>query len=172
VRDAPEALTVFCEAEWPRLVRTLSLITGDVEVARELAQETLVRVSRRWKRVETLDSPGAWANRVGINMARSHLRRRAAEKRAIERLPSRAGARWIADGVESTASVLAVREALATLSERHRTVLVARYWLDWSVRDTASALRCPEGTVKTLTRQAIEQLRATSLLEPEVSDVP
>lgn len=171
MREAPEALIAFCEIEWPRLVRTLALITGDVEVARELAQETLARVSRRWKRVERMDSPGAWANRVGVNLARSHLRRRRAEQRALDRVGNREDFRWSDDNVGRTAEALAVRAALAELSERHRTVLILRFWLDWSVRDTASALRCPEGTVKTLTRQAVEQLRATSLVRTEVSDV-
>ena len=40
-----------------------------------------------------------------------------------------------------------------------RTALVLRFFADLSVAETAAAMRCPEGTVKTLTRAAIASLR-------------
>lgn len=43
--------------------------------------------------------------------------------------------------------------------------IALRYFADLSVRDTAEATGCPEGTVKTLTRQAIEGLRSSGLAE-------
>ena len=74
----------FCSAEFPRLIGTLTLFCGDQGVAEELAQETLVRAYQHWKRVQRLDNPGAWANRVAINLATSYFRRKRAERRAHE----------------------------------------------------------------------------------------
>jgi DNA-directed RNA polymerase specialized sigma24 family protein len=72
---APTDLTEFCEAEWPRLVGSLSLYTGDADLAEELAQEAVARVCRHWRRVRTMDAPAAWLHRVARNLAHSHFRR-------------------------------------------------------------------------------------------------
>ena len=47
-------VATFCRREWPRLVGSLSLFTGDGDLAQELAQETLARVCRDWRTVSTL----------------------------------------------------------------------------------------------------------------------
>jgi RNA polymerase sigma factor (sigma-70 family) len=65
---------------------------------------------------------------------------------------------------DDTASALAVRHAVAQLPVRQRSALVLRYFADLSVAETADAMRCPEGTVKTLTRQAILALRDQGLV--------
>jgi RNA polymerase sigma-70 factor (ECF subfamily) len=45
------------------------------------------------------------------------------------------------------------------LPDRARQVLVLRYLADLPVVEVAALLDCPEGTVKTLARRAIQQLR-------------
>ena len=148
-------VSAFCRREWPRLVGSLSLFTGDSDLAEELAQETLARVCRDWRKVSTLDSPGAWAHRVALNLARSHFRHRAVARRHLNRLAAAAQI-----DAPDAATVIAVRHAVAMLPLRQRTALVLRYFADLSVAETAEAMRCPQGTVKTLTRQAILALRA------------
>ena len=69
-----DELAEFCHAEYRRLVGALSLYCRDRHVAEELAQDTLVRLIRDWSQVRRLDSPSAWAHRVAINLANSHLR--------------------------------------------------------------------------------------------------
>jgi RNA polymerase sigma factor (sigma-70 family) len=155
----PEDVSVFCHREWPRLVGSLSLFTGDADLAQELAQETLARVCRDWRKVSSLDAPGAWAHRVALNLARSHFRHRAVARRHDRRL----AAAPPFDEPDS-ATVIAVRVAVARLPPRQRTALVLRYFADLSVAETAETMRCPEGTVKTLTRQAILALRSTGLI--------
>ena len=83
---APPELERFCAAEFPRLVRMLDLLTGDVHVAEELAQEALVRTASHWGRVQQLDAPGAWARRVARNLATSRWRRVQAGRRADARI--------------------------------------------------------------------------------------
>jgi RNA polymerase sigma factor (sigma-70 family) len=154
-----DEVSAFCSREWPRLVGSLSLFTGDGDLAQELAQETLARVCRDWRKVSTLDAPGAWAHRVALNLARSHFRHRAVARRHRSRLV--AAAQF---DQPDTATVIAVRHAVALLPLRQRTALVLRYFADLSVAETAEAMRCPQGTVKTLTRQAILALRTTGLI--------
>jgi RNA polymerase sigma-70 factor (ECF subfamily) len=44
------------------------------------------------------------------------------------------------------------------LPVKYRTVVVARYLLDWSTQETAAALRIPEGTVKSRLTRALDRL--------------
>ena len=63
-----------------------------------------------------------------------------------------------------------IRGAVASLPRRQRTALILRYYVDLSVREVASVMECPEGTVKTLTDKAVESLRQ-SLSQPELKGV-
>jgi RNA polymerase sigma factor (sigma-70 family) len=159
--NVSDEVSAFCRREWPRLVGSLSLFTGDGDLAQELAQETLARVCRDWHKVSSLDAPGAWAHRVALNLARSHFRHRAVARRHTSRLVAAAEAR--ADEPDA-ATAVAVRAAVAELPLRQRTALVLRYFADLSVAETAETMRCPEGTVKTLTRSAILALRTAGLI--------
>lgn len=157
-----DELAEFCRTQHRTLVGALGLYSGDAAVAEELAQETLLRVCRSWEHVRTCDSPAAWTMRVALNLARSRFRRVATGWRAMATL----AARPVSDPAEPT-DVLAVRTAVRALPDRQRRALVLRYYADMSVRETATLLGCPEGTVKTLTRQAIASLRRAGL---EVDD--
>lgn len=152
-------------AEWlchdlqPRLIASLVLYCGDRDVAEEMASEAVVRVWERWPRLEGHPNPTAWAHRVAINLANSWFRRRAAEWRANRR-------HGLGDPVAHDPTVadrLAVRRAVASLPKRQRTALVLRYYAGLSARDTAEIIDCAPATVRSLTRRAIETLRATGL---------
>lgn len=144
----------------------LSLYCRDRHLAEELAQETLVRVIDNWGRVQQLGSPSAWAHRVAINLANSHLRRVLAERRATRRVSSRA---VTVHYDQDTPTALAVRAAVAGLPRRQRAVIVLRFFADLPVREVSSLLGYPEGTVKTLTAKALASLRASSL--PELQEI-
>ena len=162
--SAPERLAVFCREQHPRLVGLLSLYCGERLLAEELAQDTLLRVCRLWEQVSLAEDPVAWVTTVALNLARSQFRSRDAKRRALRRMS--AHARRVLDDADG-ATAVAVRAAVAGLPERERRVLVLRYYADWPVRDVATALDCPEGTVKRLTAQAIDRLRSAGL---EVTD--
>lgn len=150
------------------LLAPLTLYCGDRDVAEVLAQETLVRVCRDWKRVRMMAAPGAWAHRVGLNLADSWYTRRRAERRATERLSSRPDGRHDADATDA----IAVREAVANLPPRRRMALILRYYADLPVEQVATLMHCRPGTVKALTAQAVAQLRDRGgLADEEASDV-
>lgn len=158
----PPDLVAFCESEWPRLVGALSLYTGDRDLAEELAQEAITRVCRHWPRVRDMDAPAKWLHRVGRNLAHSHYRR----ARAGARATARHGV--TGDDVVDAADAVAVRTAVAALPWRERAAIVARFYLGYSVRETAAALGCPEGTVKTLVHRAVGRLRDAGLVEETI----
>ena len=59
---------------------------------------------------------------------------------------------------------------LAELPARRRAVLVLRYFCDLSVEDTAQALGCTEGTVKSQTARALDTLRARMVGVPAMEE--
>jgi RNA polymerase sigma factor (sigma-70 family) len=62
-----------------------------------------------------------------------------------------------------------LQDGLSSLTPAQRTVLVLRFYLDWSVADTAKVLGKKPGTVRALTSQGIARLRE-SVTEREVQD--
>lgn len=156
----------FCDGVRDQLVRSMTLYCGDQWVAEELAQEALIRAWERWSRVSGMESPEAWTFRTATNLANSWFRRRAAERRAHSRMAS-------AQSHDSDAtSATAVRTAVAALADRQRLVVVARYFMDLSVEDTATLLECAPGTVRASTHQAIQRLRTMGLdVDDELQEV-
>jgi RNA polymerase sigma factor (sigma-70 family) len=145
----------FCRELWPSLATSLGLLCHDQWVGEELAQETLARVWARWDHVAGLEAPEAWAYRVGVNLSRSRYRRSQAERRALRRL-----GRSVGRSLPSATDGIAVRDAVVRLPDRQRAALVLRYFADLPIASVAEVLGCAEGTVKSLTSQAIHRLRA------------
>lgn len=142
----------------------LGLYCGDRDTAEDLAQEALARLCRHWDQFGTERDAERWLTRVAFNLAKSSIRTRLTRWRVVERH----GRELTGDSERlDPANAVAVRTAVARLPERERRVLILRYFADLPVAQTAELMRCPEGTVKTLTRQAIERLRKAGL---EVAD--
>ncbi len=135
----------------PDLARALSLALGDVDLAVEAVDEAMVRAYERWPTVSRLDRPEGWISRVAMNWALSILRRR---RRSDHRLYD--------PGSDSAAvSDPDVHAALGELDVKHRTVIVCRHLLGWSVAETAVALKVREGTVKSRLHRAHRILQAS-----------
>jgi len=158
----------FCHAVYPRLVGALSLCCRNRDDAIELAQETLSRVIEHWDRLRAHDDPEAWAFRTGFNLANSWWRRRAVARRFEERRDRRPDVE--ASASDATGEAIDVRRAVAALPRRQREVVALRYFLDFSVAETAARMGCAEGTVKALTHQAIDSLRVAGLADLEGAD--
>jgi RNA polymerase sigma-70 factor (ECF subfamily) len=156
VADQQGGLEAFCRREHRRLVGAVGLYLNDAGLAEEIAQEALLRVCRAWPRVQQLESPGGWAHRVAMNLAVSAARARNVRRRVDDRL---AVLRWRDHEDDDRSGVVAMRAAIASLPERQREALVLRYYADLSVAEVAKAMRCPEGTVKTLTSRGVAALR-------------
>ncbi len=142
----------FFERLWPTLLGAMRLRTLSAEAAEDIAQEALVRAAERWGRVSAMENPEGWVFRVAFNLAkrdstRLRRRRRQLNLGTSEQVP-----------FDDELPDLDVREALKSLPERQRTAVVARYWLDLSVSDTAEVMRCSPGTVKALCSQGRSRL--------------
>ena len=160
---SPEA---FCADLWGPVVGTLTVKLGDRGVAEELAQEALARAWERWPEVSQMEAPDRWVFRVALNLASSWIRRRAAERRAKQRLAASHATSAPSAGGEDDS--IDLRRAIRTLPNREREVIILRYYGGLSVRDVASLLKISEGSVKSAAFDARSRLRITlELSEPE-----
>lgn len=129
--------------QYPLLVAVGVAVVGRVDVARDLAQETMARAHANWATVIAVDVPEAWLRRVMNNLVIDHLRREQVEQRALERLERRP----VPESTVMT-SLTRMDELLAVLPERQRLIVALTYVCDLSVADVAAALDIAPGTVK------------------------
>lgn len=149
----------FYRATHPQVARALALTLGDLDLAVEATDEALTRACQRWKSVAHYANPEGWVYRVGLNWARSWSRRRRRET-ITDRLENQpVAAAPVPDP--------AVAQALRRLDVKHRSVVVLRYYLDWSVADTAAALDIAPGTVKSRLHRALAQLEGQLMTSEE-----
>jgi RNA polymerase sigma-70 factor (sigma-E family) len=145
------------------LLRTAYLVVGDLAESEDLVQECFVTIAKRWPRVRSMEHPRAYARRVLLNLALDGSARRSRRRLELERsetLDHRSDER---SGSELTAvdTRSELVGALATLPPRQRAVLVLRYFEDLSESETAAALQCSVGTVKSTASRALARLQST-----------
>lgn len=141
----------FYGAHRAPLVRALAVTLGDRALAAEAVDEAMTRAVQRWAKISGYSAPEGWVYRVAYNWATSRFRRRARD-RAFAPQIARPDA-TLPPGFDPD-----LHDALATLSDEHRAVLSLRFFLDWNVEQTATALNVSPGTVKSRTSRALDAL--------------
>ncbi|MFJ9950125.1 SigE family RNA polymerase sigma factor [Kitasatospora sp. NPDC091207] len=155
MRDATPDFEEFVAARSPRLLRMAWLLTGDPHLAEDLLQTALAKVWPRWERI-SIDRPEAYVRRVLVNSHVSWWRRRWHGELPHGELPEQPTG---SDPFEELVVGQVVAAAVRALPPRQRAVVVLRYFEDLSVEETAEALGCTTGTVKSQTHRALQALR-------------
>jgi RNA polymerase sigma-70 factor (sigma-E family) len=155
MNDRERGFTEYFASRSGALRGTAYLLCGDWHRAEDLVQNTFVKLYRSWHRIAAREAMDAYARRV---LVRTYLdeRRRGFFFRE----------RTTAVDVDSTAPFpgspedrLMLLDALTAVPPRQRAVLVLRFWEDMSVEDTARAMGCTAGTVKSQTARGLDALR-------------
>ena len=128
------------------MVRLATALTGSVQVAEDLVQDSFVRVHAKWSRI---DHPMPYLRRAVVNACRSAARRAARERSAM--------AREVVFEAELPADELF--DALASLPHRQRVALVLQFYDQLPQAEIAHVLGCREGTVASLVHRGLQQLR-------------
>lgn len=157
--------TSFVRARSAALLRTAYLLTGDQHLAEDLVQTALARTHLAWDRLYAAGNAEAYTRKAMYHQQVSWWRRRHWRGEVITNAPPETLA---ADQMDSAALRLTLRGALQRLAPRQRAVLVLRFYDDLSERDTAEALGCSIGTVKSQTAKALAKLRQAA---PELAEL-
>ncbi len=145
--------TEFVQASWPGLYRTAFMLVGDRGLAEDLAQTALAKTYAAWSRIDDRAAAPAYARRTLVNTASSWFRKKGwRNELPTASMPETAYAL-------DPSSRPAVIDALGQLPPRQRAVVVLRFYEDLSVSETADALGCSVGTVKSQTFEAFAKLR-------------
>jgi RNA polymerase sigma-70 factor (sigma-E family) len=140
----------------PRLVRTATLLTaGDAHLAEDLVQTTLTKLFLAWPRIRKADGPDAYARRTLVNALIDERRRPFwRRERAHAEVPDPTSA-----GHQGGPEFDKLEAALAELPPGMRAAVVFRHVYELSVAETANALNCSEGNVKSQTARGLDRLR-------------
>jgi RNA polymerase sigma-70 factor (sigma-E family) len=136
-------------------VRLAYVMTGDRELAEDLAQEAFVRVAGRWRDLRKPEVFRSYLFTAVVNLTHSHWRRRRVERGYLAKQDPRARTTALPDVERHEV----LRTALAELPHRQRAALVLRYYEDLSEQQTADVLGCSVGAVKSLVTRGTEALR-------------
>lgn len=141
------------DREYDRLVRSLTLIAGDREVAADAVQESFVRLLQRWDRVGGYEDPAGWVRRVALNRIADHHRSRGKQAKLLRRMEQESG---------SSASALTsdheLWEQLRGLPHKQRTALALHYVGDLTAREVAQVMNVSQGTVSRHLHRALKTL--------------
>jgi RNA polymerase sigma-70 factor (sigma-E family) len=164
--ERDEQFHQFVVSRRAALVRTATLLTaGDAHLAEDLVQSTLTKLYVAWPSFQRADNPDGYVRRTLVNALTDERRRwwRRSERPMAE-VPDRAAAEHVNGDVSD-----GLRVALKELPPKMRAALVFRYFYDLDVADTADALGCSEGTVKSQTARALDRLRTVLGTNPSLA---
>lgn len=147
-----QAFEEWYRREHPRVVGALMWVAGDVDAAKEAADEAFTRALERWERVSVMDAPGGWVQRVAMNALKRSRRRAAAERRLFGRHGTSVAS------VEGPA--IEAWDMLRSLPLRERQAVALRYVADLTEVQIAEAMGVRRSTVSVLLRRAQTKLAA------------
>lgn len=133
------------------VAKALTLALRDRSLAEEATDEAMTRAYASWGKVGSMDNPKGWVYRVALNWATSVLRRRT----RFSKLKVVQATEVVDDLPEFELSA-----AVADLPIDQRSVVICRFYLDWSVQETAQALGVRPGTVQSRLHRALKRLEA------------
>jgi RNA polymerase sigma-70 factor (sigma-E family) len=161
IRD--EQFRTFVAAHRGSLLRTATLLClGNSHQAEDLVQTVLLRMYLSWHKIRP-ETRQAYARKALVNAhldekRRPHWRR----ERSHAEVPDFQADDRQADTDASTDTE--VFRALAELPPRMRAAVVLRFLHDASVAETADALGCSEGNVKSQTARGLARMRSALAL--------
>ena len=137
--------------------RTAFLLCGDWHRADDHAQAAFVALHRHWRRIRDRAALDAWMRRTLVRGVVDESRRPWRRERAFAD-PGTGGA--VPAAADAVATRHALVDGLRTVPPRQRAVLVLRFLEGLDVTETAAALGCSAGTVKSQTAHGLDALRA------------
>jgi RNA polymerase sigma-70 factor (sigma-E family) len=152
--DRDTGFTDFMSARMPALRRLARLLCQDWSTADDLLQAAMTKTYVHWFKAARADNTDAYVRAI---LVREFVEQRRASWTRRVSLTDRPIEAATPDTDREGA--LDLRTMVAALPPRQRAVLVLRYYCDLNVDQTAEALGCAPGTVKSQTAKALDSLR-------------
>jgi RNA polymerase sigma-70 factor, ECF subfamily len=163
------AMGALLERHYDRIRAVCCRIAGDTRDGEDATQEALIRIVRNLSGFDQRSSFSTWAYRIATNSALDELRRRQrrpiavtpttddSHDDAVPGLSSQIDPLTSAE-IERVADQMMIEDAIGSLSEDHRSVIVLRDVAGLDYAEVAAVLEIPEGTVKSRLARARQDL--------------
>ncbi|MGW3806180.1 SigE family RNA polymerase sigma factor [Micromonospora sp. NPDC005113] len=151
--EADDEYAEYVRSRMVQWRRTAYLMCGDWDRGDDILQRVLTELYRSWSRVRQADHLDA--------LVRTMLLRRLIDERRLRWSRVRLGAVLpdVSTAATDPTDRITLVGALRQVPPRQRAVLVLRYFQDLSVEETARAMGCTTGTVKSQTAKGLATLR-------------
>lgn len=153
VREFDDEFAGFVRQWSPALLRVAFLLTSDRGEAEDLLQTALLKTARHWAKLSDREAAYAYVRRVLVTTHTSWRRRRRVGEVLIDRIPAHPAAEPTA--IEAGRAL----QALEELPPRMRAVVVLRCYEGLTEAETAEALGCSVGSVKSQASRGLARLR-------------
>ena len=158
-----DAIEAFVRQYETGVFRLALSIVNDSAEAHEITQETFIAALRSLHTYQERKSFKAWLYTIAVNHSKSHLRKHRLLERLRTTLTTIFQVEVQKESSPEEAAIqnekeTAVWKALNQLDERHRMVVVLRYFHEFSVAEIAEILSINEGTVHSRLHTARKRL--------------
>jgi RNA polymerase sigma-70 factor (ECF subfamily) len=171
----------ICRVHGTRLLRQAVALCGNVTLAEDLAEDTLVEAWRSLHRYNGRCQFFTWLCAILLNRYRNALRKNrlwpastpgGRDQDEFEKHTGNLADRAALpdQAVERREQAALVRQCVQALPAKHQQVIHLRFYVDDSLEGIAAALGCSVGTVKSRLFHALEKLRKMNAFSGLLSD--
>lgn len=152
-RGNNKAFQELIQQEKNKLYRMAYLYTRNENDALDIVHDTIYKAYTSIKNLKEAHHFSTWLTRILINNAMSFKKKhnRIVPMDRIERIQT-VDNHLLEDSID-------IVDAISGLDDQYKTVVILRYYKDFTIKQIAETLNCPEGTVKTQLHRAINKLK-------------
>ena len=175
-----EAFSDICRVHGTRLLRQAVALCGNLTLAEDLAQDTLVEAWKGLHRYNGRCQFFTWLCAILLNRYRNVLRENRLHPISASGTPVQDEfekqtnlpdpAAWPDQAVERREQAVLVRQCVQSLPAKHQQVIYLRFYVDDSLEGIAAALGCSVGTVKSRLFHSLDKLRKMNAFSAQQAD--
>ncbi|MGM0877983.1 MAG: sigma-70 family RNA polymerase sigma factor [Bacillota bacterium] len=149
-----KAFSKLVELEQTKLYRTAYLYTKNKDDALDIVQETIFKALISIEKLREPKFFSTWITKILINTSLDFLKK----KKKVVMIDFELAEPYKEDEIDDRIDLY---HAIDKLNERHKTIIILKYYQDQSIKQIADLLELPEGTVKSNLHRAIQALKTT-----------
>jgi RNA polymerase sigma-70 factor (ECF subfamily) len=175
-----QAFCLLLEPLQTRLLRQAAALAGDLSAAEDLVSETLVEAWKSLPRYNEACRLSTWLYAILLHRYQKSLRHARSRPMSLAALTASED-QELRDQQENipgpdlspveaaaqSEALFQLKQCIERLPEKHRNVILLRFFEDASLPDMAAVLGCSVGTVKSRLHHALEKLRKMKMNLPD-----
>lgn len=156
-----EALNEIIEIYYDEIYKFLYRRMGNKAAAEDVTQDTFIKFIKNLPYYKEKNKLKSFLFTIAINTSNDFFRRHKQEASLLSL--DKAGDEITKDETEQKEEALIVRQAVLSLPDVQRDVIILRFYHDLKIKEIASVQKVPIPTVKTRLRRALKALKECEL---------